>query len=182
MRSLSSRVTLGVAYAWALFAVAAVVIGVVGIVGVRSAISAGNQISSDELATSSATAAALHDIDSAYATGQAMMLSTSPSGRAQLATQLDNQQIPDVEARLATLRQLHAGDEPEELADITQLGDQWTALRAVLTQGAVGSAVGTDEALASQLSTAFAPLSSHLTELVEREDHRRDDRPASGRQ
>jgi diguanylate cyclase (GGDEF)-like protein len=168
VRSLSARVTLGLSFACVIFALVATALGVVGIVGVRSAIGSGNDISRDELATASSTAALSQQLDATYASGQQLLSATDPTQRAQLTAALYNQQIPAVESKLGDLQRQHAGDGPEELAGINQLGSQWVSLRTLLNQEA--TTTGGASALSDQLRSTFLPLNQHLTELIDRED------------
>ncbi len=170
MRTLASRVSAAVFYACVFFALATVSVGVVGIIGVSSATRAGNSISSDELATAETTAQLGQDIDSAFATGQAMLLTVDPALRTQLATTLYNQEIPAVEAGLGQLQRVHADDGSAELADVDQLDAQWVALRNLLNPANSATPVA-NPTLAEDLSRAFAPVKAHISRLIAREDH-----------
>jgi hypothetical protein len=129
MRSLSARLSAGVVYACALFAVCVVAISAAGILGVQAANRSGSDVAHDELATAEITAAFGHDVDVAEDSGQLLWLNTA-ANRAVYATTLYNDQVPAVEAALAALRRIHADDGPAELARIIQVGDQWAAMRA----------------------------------------------------
>jgi diguanylate cyclase (GGDEF)-like protein len=170
VRTLASRVTAGVFYACVLFAFAAVVIGTVGILGVRSATSVGRGLTSDELATATITAQLGLQLDSVFATGQRLAFSDHPVQRARMAASLYDQQIPQVEAELASLKRVHEGDDATERADLGKLVEQWTVLRSVLNPGASTSTPGPHPGLAARIDAAYRPLSDHLTELIDRED------------
>jgi diguanylate cyclase (GGDEF)-like protein len=181
MGSLSSRVTAAVVYACVFFAAAAVVIGTVGIVGVRSATLAGNSVSHDELGSASATAQLSQAVDAVYASGESLLLTNDPKLRTRLASALYEQQIPAVDVSLSQVQRLHAGDGPTELAGINQLASQWATVRKSLNPTGVTVTTATDPVLAAQLTIAFEPVKSHISELVTREvdDARRDQSAAS---
>src|SRR5262249_1125083 len=123
MRSLSLRVSAGLLIACAVLAAAAATIGGVGILGVRDANRVGDRVARDELAPPTVTARLAHDIDTAYASGQVLLLG-QVAARDALVERLDDEQIPAVEADLAEVRQIHAGDDAAELAGIGQLIDE----------------------------------------------------------
>ncbi|MDQ2748253.1 MAG: GGDEF domain-containing protein [Actinomycetota bacterium] len=169
MRSLSRRFSAGVLYSCLLFALAVAAVGAVGIFGVRSATSAANSLTNDELTTSTVTGHLAHDIDRAYSSGQAMLLTTDPARRAAYAASLSDDAIPSVEAELAALKQVHAGDSPAEMSDVTQLVEQWTALRRLLTTRTASTATVAAQPLADRLSASYSPLNKHLEALIDRE-------------
>ncbi|MEP7179178.1 MAG: GGDEF domain-containing protein [Pseudonocardiales bacterium] len=169
MRSLSRRFSAGVLYSCLLFALAVAAVGAVGIFGVRSATSAANSLTNDELTTSTVTGHLAHDIDRAYSSGQAMLLTTDPARRAAYAASLSDDAIPSVEAELAALKQVHAGDSPAEMSDVTQLVEQWTALRRLLTTRTSSTATVAAQPLADRLSASYSPLNKHLEALIDRE-------------
>jgi diguanylate cyclase (GGDEF)-like protein len=179
MRSLSTRLGIGVVYACVFFAVIAGAIGAVGIVAVGSATDTGNSITSDELATATVTAQFGQEVDADYASGQALALTSDPTRRAQLATSLYNQQLPATDSSLAQLQRTHADDGPSEQVGITDLNDQWAAFRALLNPATV--ATQPDAALAAQLTAAYQPLTDHIGALIAREnsDGREDQARAS---
>ncbi|MEP7179141.1 MAG: GGDEF domain-containing protein [Pseudonocardiales bacterium] len=169
MRSLSRRFSAGVFYSCLLFALAVAAVGAVGVLGVRSATSAAKSLTNDELTTSTVTGHLAHDLDRAYSSGQAMLLTTDPARRAAYAASLYNDAIPSVEAGLAALQQVHADDGPAELSDVTQLVRQWTALRQILTTRTSSTAAAADQPLADRLSASFGPLNGHIEALIDRE-------------
>jgi diguanylate cyclase (GGDEF)-like protein len=169
MRSLSTRLGVGVVYACVFFAVIAGAIGAVGIVAVRSATATGNSITSDELATATATAQFGQQVDTVYSSGQTLALTSNAAQRTQIASSLYSQQLPATDAALSAVQRNHADDSPSEHAGIIELGNQWTTFRNLLdpTATLTGSP---DPALAAQLSSAYQPLTVHVAELIAREN------------
>jgi diguanylate cyclase (GGDEF)-like protein len=180
MRSVSQRAVTGLVYVCVFFGVVTAGIGVVGAIGVDSTTDVGDSIVSDELATATATAVTTRAIDAVNTAGERVLLSASPasvSGSLALYEQL----IPAADAQLTTLQQLHADDGPAELAGINQLATQWTAVRAALNPSAIAALTGPAPALAGNLQRAYAPLSSHLDELLNREESDAQDGRARAR-
>ncbi len=167
--SLSSRVTMVVAYCLLFCALATAVIGGLGVIGVRAATSSETQLTTDELATATLTARLAHEIDGAYAAGQATALSSDKVLRMARAGDLRNTQIPAVEATLAAVTRIHEdeGDTPAELAAIARLDRQWADLRTELNSGALTS--GADPQVTQRLRSTYAPLSRHIQSLALRE-------------
>ncbi len=180
MRSLWSRLRAGVVYAFVFFTVAAAGIGIVGIAAVGSATSAGNSVTRDELATASTTAQFNQNLDGVYASAQAAALSADPGRRTQLVTRLYDQQLPDTDAALTALQEIHARDGQSERADMTLLSHQWATLRKLVTPIATTTSK-LNRGLAARLDAAYQPLMSHVTALIDREgaDGRRDQAHAS---
>src|SRR5450631_389336 len=170
MRSLSGRVNVGVLIVCLFFGVTAAAIGVVGIIGVRSATANGAEIASDELTTATATAELSRRLGDAYSTSQALMLSADPAARAQLASTLYDRVIPAVDAGLADLTRLHVADSADELADLTQLANQWTTARSLLNPVGAALTAVPDPLTSAQLSAAFDALDIHIDELINREN------------
>jgi diguanylate cyclase (GGDEF)-like protein len=181
MSRFARRANAGLVYACAFFALSIFVVGVVGILGVRSVSQTGNDIASDELATSTSTAHLAREIDSVYSTGTAFLLSADPVARAPLAAALYERQVPAVDASLADLQRLHVSDDSAEQADLVLLTNQWTQFRGLLNPLEPGFGVAPNPALAAQLTVAFSPLDRHLDGLILREqaDARADQGRAS---
>jgi diguanylate cyclase (GGDEF)-like protein len=158
----SSRMSAGVALACLFFAIACTGIGAVAVHGVHAATAAGNRLSTDELATATITAEVEHAVDAVYATGQVLALTTDPSQRSTLTTELYDEQIPAVETGLAHLQRIHEGDGPAEQAGLDRLNAQWAALRRLLNPGAGPTPV-------ERIEAAYAPFSQHIHALVEQE-------------
>jgi diguanylate cyclase (GGDEF)-like protein len=165
--TLSSRVSAGVAYACVFFAIVVALVGVAGVVGVRSATRAGNDVAHDELNTASVTAQLNHQLDTTYADGVQLALSTTTVQRTTVSDSLSNQQIPAVEAAIANLQRVHESDSGAEKADIAKAVRQWVALRTVLTS-ATTQPVG-DVNFLTQLGADYTPLSDHVEALIARE-------------
>jgi diguanylate cyclase (GGDEF)-like protein len=170
----SSLVALGIGLAFAVVCVAAI-----GILGTRSSSRQGNQIASDELATSTVTGQLARDMDMAYAAGQAAFLVPGAAERSRLLGSLYTRLLPAADARLSTLERRHANDSPAEQAGIGRLARQWAAVRGLLSPTSV--AAHPASALASQLTAAYQPVSAHLDRLLlnERRDGHADHVDAS---
>ena len=153
-----------------MFAIGAAVIGGIGMLGVNSAIHAGNRLASDELQTTTITAQLDRDTGAVYAAGQALALTANPARRAQLATALYDQQIPAVEADLASLSQIHRDDSAAEKAGITELITEWAQVRNLLNPGGTSLAATPDPTLTGQLQTAYTSLRDRIETLIARED------------
>ena len=132
MRGIAGRVNTGIVLVCLFFGVVAVAIGAAGMVAVRSATSIGATIAGDELTTAAVTSRLGRQVDRAYSTAQAMMLSADPARRAALAASLYDPVIPAVDAALADLTRIHSDDPADELADFALLADQWRTARALL--------------------------------------------------
>jgi diguanylate cyclase (GGDEF)-like protein len=152
-----------------LFAVATVGIGVAGIAGVRDTNRIASAISSDEVATASATSRATRALDTVYAAGLELRLSQGPAEKDRLSSVLFDRALPAADSTLTALIALHADDGPAELADVRLLGAQWSGLRSLL-RNAVVSGGSPSSSLSAELARAFAPLSAHLDRLITRED------------
>ncbi len=165
----SSLIALGIGLAFAVVCVAAI-----GILGTRSSSRQGNQIASDELATSTVTGELARDMDMAYAAGQAAFLVSGPAERSRLLGSLYTRLLPATDARLSTLERLHAGDSPAERGGIERLVRQWAAVRDLLSPASVAAQPAAT--LASQLTAAYQPVSAHLDRLLlnERRDGHAD--------
>jgi diguanylate cyclase (GGDEF)-like protein len=169
MRRSAHNPAAGLVYVCVFFAVAIVAVSVVGIIGVRSVARTGNNIASDELATATATAQLGREMDSAYSDGTALLVSSDLPARAPLAVTLYEQTIPAVDAGLANLQRLHAGDGIAERDDLVLLASQWTLIRDLLNPFTAGFSVAPNLALSGRLTAAFASLSRHLDVLILRE-------------
>jgi diguanylate cyclase (GGDEF)-like protein len=145
--------------------------------GVNHSADHAEAISNDEVVTVTVTAGLAVAVDLAYSSGLELALGGTD---ATSTGQLYNEQIPDVEARLADLRRVHEADEGEELRDIQLLVDQWSALRGALNGDRDPTSDGVPDAQA--LSEAHGALSRHIEDLVDREQadaHSRKDASAA---
>jgi diguanylate cyclase (GGDEF)-like protein len=145
------------------FSVAVIAVAAIGVFGAGSSTTLGKEISSDELATSTATGELARDMDTAYATGEAAFLTTNPALRSKLLGSLYTSLLPATDAELSTFEQLHAADPPVPHADIEQFVQQWMAVRSMLSPTSV--ATHPMAALASELSADYQPVGSHLDQL-----------------
>jgi diguanylate cyclase (GGDEF)-like protein len=148
-------------------ALVVVAVAAIGILGTRSSTALGKDISSDELATSTATGELARDIDTAYGTGEDAFLGADYAQRVLLLGSLYTSLLPATDAQLAVLEQLHAGDPPAEHADFELFVRQWLAVRDLLSPAAV--AVHPAVALASQLTAAYLLVEDHLDRLFHKE-------------
>ena len=167
MPSLSQRATTALVYACAFFGVVIAIVGGVGVLGVHAAIDSGNSISRDELQTSTVTARVGQRIDDAYVTAEASLLTADSKLRSRLLRALYTQILPGVETELSDLQRLHAGDAAREHGGIVVLGQQWSAVRALLNP--VELVGGTQTARAEQLTAVYDPLSDHVDVLTSQE-------------
>lgn len=166
MLSLPTRVSRAVVGGCAIFAFVVVCLGVVAIGAVRTGTASTVALTADALAASTTTAAFGQAVGAAYSTGQALAVRPDPKVRAQRIADLFDTELPAVETTLARLRQLHAGHDPGDVADIAELGEQWVTLRALLNPASAGSATSPDPMRAAALETAFLPLRAHVSELI----------------
>jgi len=168
-RSLPARAATALIGFSLLFALAAVGIGFAGINGVRGTNRTASAISSDEVATASATARAGRAIDTVYSTGLQLLLSHDPAESGRLSRSLFDHELPAADSAVTELVALHANDEPRELSDIGVFGAEWSGLRALL--GTAVTTVGSPPtSLSQELARTFLPLSTRLDRLVTRED------------
>ncbi len=168
-RSLPARAAAALVGFGLLFGVAAVGIGVAGIAGVRDTNHIASAISSDEVATASATSRATRALDSVYAAGLELRLSQGAAEKFRLSSVLFDRALPAADSAVTALVALHADDGRAELADIRLLGEQWARLRSLLGT-AVVSGAAPSSSLSGDLAKAYAPLSAHLDRLITRED------------
>ena len=146
-----------------------VAVTAIGLLGANSSTTLGRKISSDELATSTATGELSRDMDRAYADGEQAILASAAAERARLLRLLDTSDLPATDSELTLLEQLHASDPPAEHADIELFRRQWATTRDLLTAADVGA--GPPTGLAARLSAAYAPVSAHLDRLLSQEQH-----------
>jgi diguanylate cyclase (GGDEF)-like protein len=156
-----------------------VCVAVIGILGTRSSARLGNDIASDELATSTVTGQLARAMDAAYATGEAAFLVSGRAERARRLGTLYTSLLPGADARLSALVRLHAHDAPAEHAGIERLVRQWVAVRDLLSPTNVAAQPAA--ALAARLAAAYQPVSTHLNGLLltERRDAHQDHLAAS---
>jgi diguanylate cyclase (GGDEF)-like protein len=156
-----------------------VCVAVIGILGTRSSARLGNDIASDELATSTVTGQLARAMDAAYATGEAAFLVSGRAERARRLGTLYTSLLPGADARLSALVRLHAHDAPAEHAGIERLVRQWVAVRDLLSPTNVAAQPAA--ALAARLTAAYQPVSTHLNGLLltERRDAHQDHLAAS---
>ena len=94
-------------------------VAVIGVLGIRSATQAGKVVAGDELDTAVATNQLAREMDAAYASGEAALRTPDPATRTRVLGTLDTSLLPGIDAQLSSLRQLHVGDPPAELADLS---------------------------------------------------------------
>ncbi len=165
MRGIAGRVNTGILLVCLFFAMVVAAIGAAGVVAVRSATAVGATIAGDELTTATVTSRLGRQLDRAYSTAQAMMLSADPARHATLAAALYDPVIPAVDGALADLTRIHSDDPADELVDIDLLAEQWRTARALLNP-----ATQADQAAApADLSAAFDALDAHIDQLIDRE-------------
>jgi diguanylate cyclase (GGDEF)-like protein len=166
MRNLSRRAVIGLLVLCAAFTLLIIAVGAIGVSGVRSSSDVSRSIVGDELATTDATSHTGRAMDRAHLEGVELFLTTDPAKAAQIERHLFDVTLPEVEADLTTLTQLHSDDSAAEQADIRAFATQWAAVRDLLTPVRTP---GPSPARAAQLDAAFAPLSAHIDSLITRE-------------
>ena len=144
-----------------------VAVAALGITGIQSVTTQDRDISSDELATSTATGELVRDMDTVYATGEEAFLASQPAQRTRLLGSLYTSLLPATDAQLSDLERLHAADPAPERADIELFVRQWTAVRDLLSP--VNVAALPTAALASELTAAYLPVGAHLDKLLNKE-------------
>jgi diguanylate cyclase (GGDEF)-like protein len=169
MQSVAQRATTGMVQACVFFAVVTAGLGVVGVLGIRSTTDVGTSIVKDELATETATAVASRAIDHVYGVGEGVLLSADP-GTDPRSAELYQVAIPATDGQVAGLVRQHASDGPAELAGIHRLSSQWLAVRTVLDPSRIAGLSGPSQPIAAELRAAYAPLSTHLDQLLDREE------------
>jgi diguanylate cyclase (GGDEF)-like protein len=179
MRTLARAATRSLVALCAALALAVAAVAAIGILNTHSASNLGNMIAGDELTTSIVTNQLARSIDAVYATGEQAALATQPAERSRLLGSLYTSLLLAVDADLFSLKQLHAGDPPAELADLAMFIRQWTAVRDLLSPDDFTAAPA--GGLAAELTAAYQPASAHLDQLILRElnDARADHAQAS---
>ena len=146
-----------------------VVVAVLGVLGTQASARLGNEISSDELTTSTATGQLARDMDTTYATSERAFLVSGTAERSRLLASLYDSMLPATDAQLAYLGRLHTGDAAAERAEFEQFVRQWTTLRDLLSP--TGPTARPDPELAARLANAYQPVSAHLDRLLAKEQH-----------
>jgi diguanylate cyclase (GGDEF)-like protein len=156
-----------------------VLVAVLGVLGTHTSARLGNNIAGDELTTSTATGQLAWDMDTAYDTGEEAFLAAGADQQGRLLYSLYTTILPTADGQLAYVERLHAGDPAAERAGLEQFVRQWTTVRDLLSP--TGVTAHPARALAARLSTAYQPVSTHLGDLLAKEqsDGRRDQVTAS---
>jgi diguanylate cyclase (GGDEF)-like protein len=156
-----------------------VLVAVLGVLGTHTSARLGNNIAGDELTTSTATGQLAWDMDTAYDTGEEAFLAAGADQQGRLLYSLYTTILPAADTQLAYVQRLHAGDPAAERAELEQFVRQWNTVRDLLSP--TGVSAHPARALAARLSTAYQPVSTHLGELLAKEqsDGRRDQVTAS---
>jgi diguanylate cyclase (GGDEF)-like protein len=141
----------------------------IGLLGVNSSTTSGRDLSTDELATSTATGELTHDMDTAYADGERAFLANAPAQRAQLLGVVYTSVMPDTDTQLAVVLQLHAADLPAQHADIELFVRQWDVVRDILSPANV--VAHPPAGLAFRLAAAYQPVSTHLGLMLRKEQN-----------
>ena len=167
MPTLAKVATRSIATLCVALSVAVIAVAAIGVFGADSSTTLGKEISSDELATSTATGVLARDMDTAYAAGEEAFLTTNPALRSKLLGWLYTTVLPATDAEMSTVEQLHAADPPAEHADIEQFVRQWMVVRSLLSPTNV--ATHPMATLASDLSADYQPVGAHLDRLFLKE-------------
>ncbi len=163
MRTLARAATTSLIALAVVLGLAVAAVAAIGIVSTQSAAGLGNTIADEELTSSTVTGQLARSIDAAYASAQAAVQAGPSAERTRLLGTLYTSLLPTADAQLFSLQQLHAGDSPGGQADIRLLGQQWTALRDLLSPASLTA--GPPAATAARLTSAYQPVSAHLDRL-----------------
>jgi diguanylate cyclase (GGDEF)-like protein len=163
VRTLARAATRALATLCIAFSVAVIAVAAIGVFGAGSSTTLGKEISSDELATSTATGELARDMDNAYAAGEEAFLTANPALRSRLLGSLYTTLLPATDAELSAFGRLHAADPPAEHADVEEFVRQWMAVRSLLSPATI--AAHPLPALASELSADYQPVGAHLDRL-----------------
>ena len=139
----------------------------IGILGAGWSADLGKDVAGNELAASTETGQLARTMDSANVTGEQAFLSASPALRAHFLGLLYASLLPEADAQLSALVQLHAQDPPAEQADIERLVRQWLVVRNLLSPPSVTA--HPDAVLAAELASAYLPVGQHLDRLFLKE-------------
>ena len=139
----------------------------IGILGAGWSADLGKDVAGNELAASTETGQLARTMDSANVTGEQAFLSASPVLRAHFLGLLYASLLPEADAQLSALVQLHAQDPPAEQADIERLVRQWLVVRNLLSPPSVTA--HPDAVLAAELASAYLPVGQHLDRLFLKE-------------
>jgi hypothetical protein len=164
VRNLSRKAITALMACCLLFALFVSAVGLIGILGVRSATQSGDEITTDEIATSTMTAQLDRSMDLAYSTAERALLTGDASQRMTLMSSLYSQLIPQVDIELTNLRTFHAADPRREFRDFQLFTDQWRTVRNLLISSEVTGA--SRSATSAKLTLAYQPLSSHIDRLI----------------
>jgi diguanylate cyclase (GGDEF)-like protein len=127
----------------------------------------GTEVTTEELATSTATGEMTRDMATAYADGERAFLASAKAQRVQLLDLIYTSVLPDTRTQLTTVERLHAADPAGERADIRLLVRQWDAVRDILVSAASGAQPPGERA--ARLAAAYQPVSAHLGLLLIKE-------------
>ena len=175
---IAGRVNAGIVLVCLFLGVVAVAIGAAGMAAVWSATSLGATIAGDEMTTAAVTSRLGRQVDGAYSTVLAMMLSADPARRAAVAASLYDPVIPSVDAAVADLTRIHRDDSADELAGIGLLADQWRTARALLNPAGQPDPAALTASRIADISAAFDALDQHVDQLITRETVDAEDKQA----
>ena len=139
---------------------------------------------SDHLQTAQVTAAVAQGIDDAYETAQSLILVDSPAERATLVHRLFASEIPEVEASLQQLEQLHADDPAAEKEHLQTLSDGWAQFRTLWTSDSLLAPTPDPTEVDQRLRAVFdqiEPVTDELQQVEQRDAqaaHQRGDAAA----
>jgi diguanylate cyclase (GGDEF)-like protein len=141
----------------------AIAVAAIGIAGTQVSTRLGNDTTTDELTTSTATGELARDMDTAYTTGEEAFLAAGQAQRSQLFGSLYTSILPATDAQLSYLQRLHANDPRSEYADFDLFVRQWTTVRDLLSPAGIPS--HPDATLAARLAAAYQPVGADLDRL-----------------
>ena len=107
-----------------------VAVAAVGITSLGDVNRRAQALYNDNVRTTEATSALWSGLYEAEETAFRMLILPDGDQRSELEEELEEEAAPAIEQGLVELRQVHAGDPPDELARVEQLADAWTGSSA----------------------------------------------------
>ncbi|MGN6608801.1 MAG: diguanylate cyclase [Jatrophihabitans sp.] len=168
MRTVTQRAAAGLALVCLLFTAAVAAVGLTAVFGVRANTRVANDIATDELTTSVATADLGRLLDHAVVAAQSILFDDPSTSAAALGT-LEDDLLPQLETGVAGLVTLHAGDPAAEQAGVRHFATDWRQLRVVLNGVRPTPDKALVEAEVRSLDAAYQPLDDEIGRLLAKE-------------
>ena len=141
---------------------------VVAVHGLGQVQDANTLVYSDTFLTEEATSNLAVQLSRADLAAVKVTLARTPEDAAVRRTELDRLVIPDVVTAINRVEQLHAGDDPDELAQIRRIRPAWDRFVAITKRGVLASGVaapGAPSADRAAISRTLDPLLSFVRDL-----------------